>query len=134
MKVKILIILVLITKIISAQSNCMRFDTKSGLAYNISDSNLYTGICKKYYKNDKIQSFCQIDSGKFKLTMYWDEKGNLIDSSVFIDGVDKYRSYQYMKGGKINSICTYYLSRKENDTIRYFDYSEAIFYYKNDTN
>ena len=112
-----------------AQPDCFRFDKKTNLAYNLEDSNLYTGLCHTRYKNGSIMSTCQFEKGLLKYTLRWNKKGELFSAEFFYND-KKYRSYLF-HNNNLKSTATYYLLKVADDTINYYDYSDYTLFYGN---
>jgi antitoxin component YwqK of YwqJK toxin-antitoxin module len=103
-------LLLLSNWMIYAQTECFRLDKRRNLAICLNDSSLYTGICKGFYKNGRIQFFCKFDSGIIRTCLHWDNKGCLLDSSVYTKGFDdKKIVYQLYDRGSLQAIITYKL-------------------------
>jgi len=88
------------------------------VAYNKFDSSLYTGNYDELYRNGNIKYYNEFEKGLIKLHKYWDKKGNLIDSIIFIDGYKQYFEYRFYKNGFLKSSGVYQFNKTIEDEVK----------------
>jgi|JI7StandDraft_1071085.scaffolds.fasta_scaffold62418_3 antitoxin component YwqK of YwqJK toxin-antitoxin module len=91
----------------NGQCDCFTNDTSKSLVYNKADSSLYTGTCNEYYRKGNPKGVCDFQDGIIKSCRYWNKKGKLIDSIIYLDGYAKILTYNFYSTGQLKHTGSY---------------------------
>jgi len=96
-----------------AQSVCFRVDSITGIAYDLTDSSLYSGSCSHGYKKGGLRYYCLYEDGVKKYSTRYNKKGTLVDSIIYLDGDKRYTEYKFSRKGVLRYSGTYYTSERD---------------------
>ena len=131
-RLKLLSVFFILPFYIFPQAKCYYFDQSTRIAYNVIDSTLYTGTCSSEFKNGKQKFICGFENGVILYSKSWNKKGILVDSTIYLNGFKKQKSFKFYETGELKEESTLYLSDK---TLAGMDVYESegnyITYWKN---
>lgn len=99
MKLLVLIFSMAFTVAGFGQDNEHFVDCEKGLAYYKKDSTLVNGPIKDFHRSGKLKNLKTYDNGKILLSKFWDKKGRITDSIVYLNSVFSYQYYKFRKSG-----------------------------------
>jgi antitoxin component YwqK of YwqJK toxin-antitoxin module len=128
----LLITVILIPELVISQDKCFYIDETTDLAYSVTDSTLYSGICSDSYRNGNMKYCCKFKDGVIKYSKAWSRKGVLVDSTIYLNGDDKMITYTFYKTGELKEYGTSFKTGKKTLGLDNYDNEGThIMFWKN---